>query len=575
MRVGQQLESPDLLVRGGRVWSPFTGSVVPGDVAVCADRVASVEPWTGPTGGCEILDASDRVVVPGYLEPHTHPWPFVNPLSLGEAAVCRGTTCLLFDDLLLHLALGIERLETLTGALSAASLPHVFWGARIASQSRFDGEEQVFARENVRRLLGHPEFLCTAEMTRWTDFLDPARAPRLLELLEAARALGKYADGHTAGASPRRLPALAATGLRSCHEAITAEEATERLRQGLWVLLRNSSLREDLTALLPAARGAAASDRITCTTDGAKAHHIQAAGFTDHLVRLALEGGIPATQAYRMATLNAATLLRLEEDLGAVAPGRIAHLNLLRDLDDPTPDVVVCRGRVAAREGVLADAAPSAAFPWADHYGGSEPAIPRWGPEVFLLPAEAPDPFPAGNLANAVITREEPVPLSRRGTGRWPAQRDLHTLALTSRTGRWVTRGVVRGLAPKLEALASTYTTNAGVLVLGRTPEAMAAVLGRLGEIGGGIVALPEGGEMREFPLPLAGIQMAGGFEEAAAAARAFQGVLDACRYPHSDANYTLLFLSCDFLPEVRATEAGWVRIKTGEVLCPSERLVS
>lgn len=574
--VAQELDAPDLLVRGGRVWSPFTGEVAPADVAVCADRIARVGPWSGPVGkATEIVDASGFVAVPGYVEPHTHPWPFANPLSLGEAAVCRGTTCLVYDDLLLHLALGLDRLLALTRELSAASLPHVFWVARMASQSRFAGEEEVFSRERVMRLLAQPHFLATGEMTRWTDFLDPARAPRLLEIVEEARALGKFSDGHTAGASARRLPALAAAGVRSCHEAITAEEALERLRQGFWVLLRNSSLRRDLPELLPMLEKTGFADRLAYTTDGAKAHHVEEVGLTDHLIRLALGAGVPVSTAYRMATLNPATFLRLEEDLGAIAPGRSADLNLLADLRDPTPRVVVCRGRLASRGGELLVPAPSASFDWRRHYAGGEPGIPRWGPEAFLLPAGAPNPFPAGRLVNAVITREEPVALAPRGAGLWPRPSrtdDLHVLALTDRAGGWMTRGLVAGFAPGLLALAGTYTTNAGILVLGRTPEAMAEALERLTALGGGLVVLPEAGEPAEFALPLAGIQREGGFGPGARAARSFEEAVAACGYAHADPNYTLLFLSCDFLPDLRATQAGWVRIKTGEVLLPAER---
>jgi len=573
IRVGQELEAPDLLIRGASVWSAFTGEVAPADVAVCGDRIARVGAWSGPLEGAQVLDAAGLVAVPGYIEPHTHPWPFANPLSLGEAAVCRGTTCLVYDDLLLHLALGTDRLEVLTRALSAAALPHVFWVARMASQSRFAGEEEFFSRAKVNRLLAQPHFLGTAELTRWTDFLEPVRAPRLVEIIEDARALGKFADGHTAGASHRRLPALAATGLRSCHEAITADEALDRLRQGLWVLLRNSSLRRDLPAVLPALERTGFAERFAYTTDGAKAHHVRELGLTDHLIRLALAAGVPVATAYRMATLNAAAFLGLDQDLGALAPGRVAHVNLLSSMEQPTPETVVCRGQVAAQDGVLSVPAPSAAFEWERFYRGGEATVPSWGPEIFLLPANTPNPFPAGRLVNAVITREEPVSLIGAGTGLWPEGADLHVLALTDRSGRWVTRGVVAGMAPGLRALATTYTTNGGVVVLGRTPEAMAEALARLGDAGGGVVLMEEQERALAFSLPLAGIQMSGGFEAAARAARTFQEAMARSGYGHADPNYTLLFLSCDFLPDLRATEAGWVRIKTGEVLLPAEPL--
>ncbi len=573
VRAAQEAEAPDLLVRGGRVWSPFTGEVLAADVAVCGDRVARVGPWSGPVGpDTRVLDATDRVVVPGYIEPHTHPWPFVNPLSLGEGAVRRGTTTLVYDDLLLHLALGLDRFEALAGAVRDASVPHLFWVSRMASQSRFPGEEAVFSREVVARLLSRPGFVAVGEMTRWVDLLDPDRGPRLLEIAETARGLGRFVDGHTSGASARRLPALAATGMRSCHEAITADEAIDRLRQGLWVLLRNSSLRQDLDALLPAVARTGFTDRLCYTTDGAKAHHLARHGVIDLLIRKALAAGVPHGTAYRMATLNPANLLGLGDDLGAVAPGRVADLNLLRDLDDPTPETVVCRGRVVARRGELAVPAPSGAFGWAEAYGTAPAPVPDWPAGAFPLPAGAPDPFPAGRLVNAVITREVPVRLEAVAGGRWPAPgQDALVLALTDRSGGWITRGVLVGLAPGLRALATTYTTNAGVVVVGADPAAMAEAVARLRAIGGGIVVLPVEGEPEEFPLPLAGIQMPGGFDEAAGAAGRYQAAMARCGYAHADPNYTTLFLSCDFLPDLRATRAGWIRAKTGEVVLAGE----
>lgn len=171
--------------------------------------------------------------------------------------------------------------------MSAASLPHIFWVARMASQSRFQGEESFFSRREIRRLIDAEHFIGTGELTRWADLLDPALSPNLLAILEDVRRANKINDGHFAGASPRRLAALANAGVHSCHEAINSDEVLERLRQGLWVLLRNSSLREDLLALLPALDKTAFHDRITYTTDGSSESHIAATGLIEHLIGMA------------------------------------------------------------------------------------------------------------------------------------------------------------------------------------------------------------------------------------------------------------------------------------------------
>lgn len=573
--VALELKAPDLLVRGGRVWNAFTGETITADIAVCEDRIAKVGVWSGPLAEhTRVIDSTGRVAVPGYIEPHTHPWPFSNPLSLGEAAVCRGTTCLLYDDLFLHLAMGAEQLGTLTSALSRAALPHVFWLPRVASQSRFQDEHQVFSRPVLNELLQADHVLGTGEMTRWNDLLDPRRSSRLLTMFEDARRMGKFNDGHTAGAGNRRLAALATAGIHSCHEATTAEEALERLRQGFWVLLRNSSLREDLNELLACAKASAFTDRLAFTSDGAAEYHVAEKGFIDHLISLSLNAGLPPNLVYRMATLNPANCLGMGEDLGAVAPGRVADINILSDFRLPIPEMVICRGRLVAKDGELAVPAPSDTFAWGHYYVGTAHSIPAWSPDVFVLPANAPDPFPAGRLANAVITRETPVRMAPHGRGLWPADADALVVAATDRKGGWISRGVIQNLAPSLLGLATTYTTNAGALVLGKTPDAMAEALARLKRLGGGIVVSSADGEWSEFPMPMAGIHRTGGFAEGVEASQAFRRAMAKCGYPHADPKYTLLFMTCDVLPDVRATEAGWVRVKTEEILLASERLM-
>lgn len=571
--VAQEEAAPDLLIQGTRVWNAYTGELLPGDIAVCADRIAKIGLWNGPIAADTFLiEADGRVAVPGYIEPHTHPWPFANPLSLGEAAVCRGTTCLVYDELMLHLAMGTQRLLEATRAMSAVSLPHIFWVARIASQSRFTDEEVFFSRREIHRLVDADHFIGTGELTRWADLLNPALSSGLLSILEDVRRADKINDGHFAGASPRRLAALANTGIHSCHEAINPAEVLERLRQGFWVLLRNSSLREDLVELLPALKMTAFHDRIAYTTDGANESHVATHGLIEYLIGKALANGVAPNLAYRMATLNPAGLLGLDQDIGAVVAGRVANINLLADLREPMPELVVCRGRLVARDGNLLVQAPSAVFPWEAAYAGSGPTIPAWAPDRFILPADAPNPFPAGRLFNAAICREVSVSLHPCIGGLWPDEGLM--LAASNRTGRWITRGVVQNFGEGVEAVASTYTTNAGFVVLGRTPQAMAQALSRLRSMGGGITVLTRD-SWSDFPLPMAGIHGYGSFADAADRAADFQSVFKECGYPHSDPKYTLLFLTTDMLPDVRAAESGWIRVKTGEVLYAAERLTS
>src|SRR5262249_8268623 len=179
-----------------------------------------------------------------------------------------------------------------------------------------------------------------------------AGGPHLLRRLDLARVRGQRVEGHTAGASAERLAAIAAGGLSSDHEPITAREVLDRARQGIAVMLRESSLRPDLAGLLDALKAAPALvSRLMLTADGSMPAFIRDHGFVDHLIRTALERGVAPVDAARLPALHAPTYTGPEQETGGLAPGRYADLCLLRDLSEPRPETVIARGRLAARDG--------------------------------------------------------------------------------------------------------------------------------------------------------------------------------------------------------------------------------
>ena len=241
---------------------------------------------------------------------------------------------------------GLKAFRVVADALARSPLKF-YWMIRVHAQSRTTDERRRFALRDLARALAHPWVVAAGEVTRWPDVHDGAAY--LLERLALAQRRGQRVEGHTAGASAERLPALAAGGLTSDHEPITAREVLERARQGIAVMLRESSLRPDLRGLLDAVKEAPGlASRAMLTADGSMPAFIRDHGFVDHLIRVALERGVPPVDAYRMATLNAATYFGRDHEVGGIAPGRYADLCVLEDLSEPRPETVVARGTVAA-----------------------------------------------------------------------------------------------------------------------------------------------------------------------------------------------------------------------------------
>lgn len=550
----------DRYVRGGLLLNVYTGEIHPANVAIRGERIAYVgrrDDMVGPR--TEVIDATGRTLVPGYIEPHAHPWNLATPAALARHVVPLGTTTLFGDNLTVYELGGLRGFEGAVAALARGPLKF-YWLVRPHAQSRSRDEARRFPVAAVRRMLTNPWSAALGEITRWPDVW--AGRLDLLERLALAPPLGRRIEGHMAGAAAERLPALAAAGVTSDHEPITAQEALDRARLGIAVMLRQSSLRPDLRALLPifleSSVKTASLGRLMLTTDGSTPAFVAEHGFVDSLVRLALDEGVPPIEAYRMVTLTPATYYGKDADLGGIAPGRYADVLLLRDLAEPRPAAVIARGRLVAREGRLLARVPEP--PWSRIFTPRSTRFDRRftvAPEELALP---PGPVPVIRLVSAVITALDRRPL---GPG------DLHA-ALLDRRGAWLTRAGLAGFAPGVDGLASTLTTDYQILAMGRKPEAMARAINRVVALRGGVVLVEGGRIIFELRLPIGGIMSRESLPAVAERERALKGLLRERGYAFHDPVFTMLFLAADFLPAARLTSLGVWDVKRGRVVLPS-----
>jgi len=297
------------------------------------------------------------------------------------------------------------------------------------------------------------------------------------------------------------------------------------------------------------------------TADGSMPAFIRAHGFVDNLLRLAMAGGVAPIDAYRMATLNAATYYALDAHIGSIAPGRFADVCVLRDLSEPRPAMVIARGRIAAVDGALTTRVPEP--PWRRVFTSSTARLAgRWQATAddFALPRRPR--YPVIRLVSAVISRLEERPLE-------PG--DLHA-ALVDRDGRWVAPGVVAGFADRVDGLAATTTTDFNILALGRSPASMARAVNHLKRRGGGIVLVDGDRVVFELPLPHGGLMSRASLPEVADLEEGLRAALVARGYRHHEPVFSVFFLAADFLPAVRLSPLGVWDVKRGRVLLPSRR---
>jgi adenine deaminase len=550
----------ELYLRGGSLLNVFTGEIYPAHVAIAGERIAYVGLREDMVGArTRVVDVEGRVLVPGYIDPHVHPANLVTPSAFARHVLPLGTTTVVADTLQFWQTGGAKAVRAVADALARAPLKF-FWMLRVHGQTRTRDERPQFPLRELARTLAHPWMLALGEVTRWPEAY--RSDVELLRRLDLALAQGRRVEGHTAGASAEKLPAIALAGLTSDHEPITAQEVLDRARQGIAVMLRESSLRPDLSGLLDALKDAPAlASRLMLTADGSMPSFIRTYGFVDNLIRLAMAGGVAPVDAYRMATLNPATYYGLDAHVGSIAPGRFADICVLPDLAEPRPAMVIARGRVAGIEGRLTTRVPEPR--WSRIFTSASARLAgRWQarPEDFELPRRPT--YPVLRLVSAVISRLEERALQ-------PG--DLHA-ALFDRAGRWIAPGVVAGFADRVDGLAATTTTDFNILVLGRSPAAMARAVNRLKQRGGGIVLVDGELVAYELPLPIGGIMARGSLLDAAELEDGLRAALVARGYAHHEPVFSLFFMAADFLPAVRLSPVGVWDVRRGRVLLPSRR---
>jgi adenine deaminase len=527
----------DLALVGGTVADVYTGTWIRANVEVANGVITYVGPRK--PNAARTHDVTGKVLVPGYIEPHAHPWCLYSPTSLLEAAIPDGTTTLVYDNLFFFLAHGVEGLRAIVEQMRAAPA-HVYWNARIAPQSAYPDEATRFAHEVIQPLFSWPEVLVSGEITNWSAVANAD--PRIARALAAAKDARRRVEGHNAGASYNRLNELSLAGISADHEAIDADEALSRLRLGMWTMLRQSSLRPDLPELIDGLRGViGASRRLMLTTDGATPSFYATRGMIGGALEIVTDRGVDPMRALQMATIDPATFLGLDESLGGIAPGRHATLNVLPEVGAWRPETVYVRGEIV------------------------DPVMPelRYGPGYEL---ERPDPSLFAPLTGThPVARYESAVINRRHD-REITERDTQAM-LVARDGSWVTKGVVENLID-VPGFATTATTSLHVLVLGNDEHAMARAAAALADQGGGFVF--DGGWSAK--LEIDGLIASGGFDKSVTIDRELSKQMSAAGYPFHDPLYSLLFASGDFLPEIRLTPSGVVEVKTRTVLADTVR---
>ena len=544
-------EIADVVIEGGKVFSVFTREWLETEVAVCDGYVAGL----GEYAGKEVIHAAGKYVVPGLIDAHMHLETvklLVNQFA--RLVLPMGTTTVVADPHEIANVLGTDGIHWLADVADEVPLDIFFMASSCVPASTFESPRRGFTLGDLQGLLRRRRVIGLAEMMNYPGVVsgDPDELGKLE--LESS-----HVDGHAPGLLGPGLQAYAAAGIRSDHECYTAEEGRQRLRAGMWVLIREATAARNLEALAPLVEEFG-PHRLALCTDDREPEHIAEDGHMNDVVRRAVELGISAEDALMMATLNPALWHGLRE-FGAVAPGYVADLLLLPDLETFEPDTVLKRG------------APVEDYP--------NPEVPEWvrntvrvaptASNDFAIPWQGGEARVIGLIEGQIVTdelREEPK--VEDGFAVADTENDVLKIAVVERhlgTGR-IGLGFVKGFGLERGAIATSLSHDAhNIVVVGADDGDMARAVQRLAETGGGLVVIAERGVQAELTLPVAGILSDAPYEEVVelsdaclAAAREL-----GCEFPAPF--QTLSFLALSVIPKLKITDRGLVDVEAFDLV--------
>jgi adenine deaminase len=539
-------ELADVVVEGGRVFSVFTREWLETEIAICDGYVAGL----GEYAGKEVVHAGGKFVVPGFIDAHMHLES--SKLLVDEFArlvLPLGTTAVVADPHEIANVLGTDGVHWLADLCGDLPLDVFFMASSSVPASIFESPRRALLPGDLQGLLRRRRVIGLAEMMNFPGVVsgDPD------ELAKLGLEHASHVDGHAPGLVGKELQAYAAAGIRSDHEVSTLEEGRERLRAGMWVLIREATAARNLEALLPLV-AEFGPGRLAFCTDDREPEHIVADGHVNSIVRAAVAAGVAPEDALVMASLNPATWHGLAE-LGAIAPGYQADLLVLPDLERFEPELVLKRGR------------PVEEIP--------RPQVPDWVKTTVRIQPIAVNDFQIaweggaarviGLVEGQIVTEAlEEEPRVEEGVALADPSRDLAKIAVVERhlaTGR-IGLGFVRGFGLQRGAMASTIAHDAhNIVVVGVDDGDMARAVQRLAELGGGIVVIENRGVQAELPLPVAGLLSDAPLSEVVEASRQCVEAAERLGCTFEAPFQTMSFLALSVIPKLKITDRGLVDV--------------
>lgn len=553
----------DLVLKNAQVFNVFTGTFSKGDVAIVNGSIAGV----GEYSGRKELDVTGKYITPGFIDGHVHmESAMVSPAQFACAVVPNGTTTIVADPHEIANVAGLEGIRYILNATEQLPLNVYVMLPSCVPATHLENSGAKLTAKDLEEFIHHPRVLGLGEMMDYPGVLHKSEG--VLEKIKLAE--GKLVDGHAPGLTGKELTGYIAAGICSDHECVTPEEATERLAQGMHVMLREGSAAHNLLQLLPAVNQYTVS-RCLFATDDRHPEDLIEQGHINHMVKLAVQAGYDMAWVLQMATINAANYFRIG-NLGAIAPGYRADLLVFDNLEDWRPVMVFKDGQLAAEQGKSL----FMNFFVEDKAVRNTLSLGEITLEKLRLPASSDKARVIGLVPHQLVTTqlELAVPIEK-GEFVPDLSADIAKLVVWERhkgTGK-VGVGLLQGLGLKKGAIASTIAHDShNLVVVGTSDAAIIRAVREVERIQGGLVVVGDKeAVLGSLPLPLAGLMTDQDIGEVQAQLAALQKMVRSLGVKAEyDPFMTLAFLSLPVIPALKLTDEGLVDVNTFQLVSVS-----
>jgi len=567
IRVASGEGQADLLIKNGRVVDVLSGEIEKKDVAIYAGTVIGF----GDYRARETIDVHGDLLCPGLIDGHVHiESSMVTLPQFARAVLPHGTTSVVADPHEIANVMGQKGVRFMAESARGISLGVFIMVPSCVPATRLETSGAILKVADIKALIKEPWTIGLAEMMNFPGVIH--RNPEVLKKIELAG--NKRIDGHAPFLSGKGLHAYSVARIRSDHECTTAAEAKEKLKDGMWIMIREGTAARNLKDLLPLVN-AKNSRHFFFVTDDRHPRELLAEGHIDSIVRKAINLGVDPIVAIQMATLNAAEYFRLD-DLGAIAPGFRADIVVFDHLSHFNVKKVFKDGVLVAEDGRMVPPAAGTRRSPAQVRRG---CIGRMGSirvkpmkkEALLLRSDDPLVKVIQIIPDQILTKRilKKIPL-KDGVAHPNLREDILKIVVVERhhaTGN-IGIGFVQGFGLKKGAIGSSVAHDShNIVVVGTNDQDILGAINNLQAMGGGLVAVLEGRVLASVPLPVAGLMSDAPVAEVHQQMENLQKCVKVLGCKLSDPFMTLSFISLPVIPDLKLTDKGLVDVNQFKIV--------